>query len=182
MKTLNDGVSGAVLARKVDNRVRPLRKSEVRRKYRLRKLERAEKSASLAIMYPQLKTLTADLLYFDREIVSWGHGLRYRANLETAKSELHFSCPSALCHRGGFNLSDELSSAVGGRRKLVDGQVHCQGSRDLESGKTVPCESILHFRMILTFKTSADTRRGTRVRGPAVSEKRSSPIRSRYCE
>ena len=108
-------------------------------------------------MYPRLKALKVDLLYFDREIVSWGHGLRYRANMETAKSMLHFNCPSSLCKGGGFNLTKDLSSAVAGRLKTVEGKVHCRGSRDQETGKITSCESVLHFKMSLTFKATAGT-------------------------
>lgn len=186
MKTLNDGGVGALLTRKADYRVRPVPKSQLRKDYRRKAFERAEKSPSLAMAYPQLKTLSVDLLYFDREIVSFGHGLRYRANLETAKSMLQFTCPSTLCHRGGFDLSNELSCAIAERRKAGDGEVHCCGSRDQESGKTVPCESILHFKMILTFKATKVARRGAAARESHVStvssQTGSSAVRSRYCE
>jgi hypothetical protein len=36
--------------------------------------------------------------------------------------------------------------------------VHCQGSRDQEAGKTAACESILHFRITLAFKTKLGAR------------------------
>jgi hypothetical protein len=152
MKTTNNGGVEALLVPKADYRVRAHSKSELRKADRRTAFEQAEKSPSLAMTYPQLKTLSVDLLYFDREIVSFGQGLRYRANLETAKSVLQFTCPCTLCHRGGFDLSQELSCAIAERRKALDGQVHCHGYRDQESGKTVPCESILHFKMILAFK------------------------------
>ena len=175
-----------MVAHNADYHVRPRQKAEVRKAYRRKAFERAEKSPSLAMAYPQLKTLSVDLLYFDREIVSFGHGLRYRANLETAKSMLQFTCPSTLCHRGGFDLSNELSCAVAKRRKALDGEVHCHGSRDQESGKTVPCESILHFKMILTFKDTKVARRGAAARESRVrtvsSPTGSFAMRSRYCE
>src|SRR5579871_2366904 len=154
MKTTNNEGVEALLVPKADYRVRPLAKSQLRKADRRKAFERAEKSPSLARAYPQLKTLSVDLLYFDREIVSFGHGLRYRANLETAKSMLQFMCPSTLCHRGGFDLSDELCCAIAERRKAIDGEVHCRGFRHQETGNTVPCESILHFKMILTFKAT----------------------------
>jgi hypothetical protein len=186
MKTLIDEEAGALPARNANYHVRSRPKAELRKAYRRKAFERAEKSPSLAMAYPQLETLSMDLLYFDREIVSFGHGLRYRANLETAKSMLQFTCPCTLCHRGGFDLSNELSSAIAERRKALDGEVHCRGSRDQESGKTVPCESILHFKMILTFKASKLARRGAVAREsrvPTISSPKSSPaIRSRYCE
>lgn len=168
MKTTNNGGVEALPVCKTDYRVRALSKSELRKAYRRTAFERTEKSPSLAMTYPQLKNLSVDLLYFDREIVSCGHGLRYRANLETAKSVLQFMCPSTLCHRGGFDLSKELSCAIAERRKALDGEVHCHGSRDHESGKTIPCESILHFKMILAFKATKLARRGARDRKSRV--------------
>ena len=140
------------------SRTRPLTKSELRKQDRQRTFERVEKSATLAVIYPQLKTLAVDLLYFDRDIVSWGHGLRYRANLETAKSMLHFNCPSPLCKDGGFDLSKDLSSAVAEHRKSVEGSVRCLGFRDEATGKPSACETVLHFKMKLTFKTKAGPR------------------------
>ena len=164
MKTLNDEEIGAPLPRKVDYHTRPLSKSELRKDSRRKAFEQAEQSPSLAMTYPRLKNLTVDLLYFDREMVSRGNALRYRANLEMAKSMLQFICPSSLCKGGGFDLSKELRSAVAGHRKSLDGEVSCQGSRDQETGKTAPCESILHFKMTLAFKTKAATRRDTAAR------------------
>ena len=164
MKTLNDEEAGALLARQGDYRVRHRPKAELRKAYRRKAFERAEKSPSLARAYPQLKTLSLDLLYLDREIVSFGHGLRYRANLEAAKSVPQFTCPSTLCHRGGFDLSNELSCAIAERRKALDGEVHCRGFRHQETGNTIPCESILHFKMILAFKATKLAGRGAAAR------------------
>jgi hypothetical protein len=164
MKTFNDEGTGAVPARQLDYLVRPRPKPELRKDSRRRAFELAEKSPSLAMKYPGLKNLTMDLLYFDREMVSRGQGLRYRANLETAKSILQFICPSSLCQGGGFDLSKELCSAVTGHRKTGNGDVHCLGFRDQEGGKTTACESILRFKMTLAFKTKSGARRASAVR------------------
>jgi hypothetical protein len=166
MKTLNDGETGTVVAPGSNSRTRPLTKSELRKQDRQEIFERVEKSATVAVMYPGLKTLAVNLLYFDRGIVSWGHGLRYRANLETAKSMLHFNCPSPLCKDGGFDLSHNLSSAVAQHQKSIVGVMHCPGFRDQETGKAAPCESILHFKINLTFKTKAAPRRRITARKP----------------
>ncbi len=158
MKTFDDEAAGAPITRKANYHVRRIPKARLRQDSRRRTFERAEKSPSLAMTYPRLRNLTVDLLYFDREMVSRRHALRYRANLETAKSILQFICPSSLCKGGGFDLSKELRSAIAGHRKTGDGDMHCQGSRDQESGKTVPCESILRFKMTLAFKTRSGAR------------------------
>jgi hypothetical protein len=159
MKTLNDEGTGTTVAPGPNSRSRPFTKSELRKENRQEIFERIEKSATVAVMYPELKTLAVNLLYFDRGIVSWGHGLRYRANLETAKSMLHFNCPSSLCKDGGFDLSRNLSSAVAQHQKSIVGAMHCPGSRDQETGKATPCECILHYKINLTFKTKPAPRR-----------------------
>jgi len=152
MKTLNDEETGATITLEANPRSRPFSKSELRKDARRKTFERAEKSASLAVTYPRLKALKLELLYFDREIISRGQSIVYRANLEAAKSILHFNCPSSLCHGGGFDLSKVLQSAMTGFRKSKVGEVHCQGSRDEESGDTAPCKSMLHFKMTLALK------------------------------
>jgi hypothetical protein len=154
MKTLNDGETGAMTTLESNSRSRPLTRSELRKEDRQKAFQRVEESATLATAYPRLKALKVNLLYFDHEIVSWGHGLLYRANLGTAKSLLHFECPSSLCKGGGFNLSKNLSSAVAGGRKSVVGVMPCHGRRDAVTGKSVACKTILHFKMTLVSKTS----------------------------
>lgn len=164
MKTLNDEQAGALFPRATNRYGRPIPKSELRKQAREQAFNRAEKSASLATRYPRLKTLSVNLLYFDRQIVPWGHGLLYRANLQSAKSMLQFHCPNSMCNGGGFDLSKDLSSAVAELRKVVERAVPCRGSRDQESGQMAPCESVLHFKMNLTFKTKARVKRAAAVR------------------
>ncbi len=146
---------------------RPLSKSELRKENRRKQFDLIEKSATVAVMYPGLKTLTVNLLYFDRGIVSRGNGLCYRANLQTAKSMLHFHCPSPLCKDGGFDLSHNLSSAVAEHQKSVVGSIHCPGSRDQQTGNAAPCESVLHFKMALAFKAKTAPARRTTARKSA---------------
>jgi hypothetical protein len=169
MKTLNDEGAGTTSGRGPNSRTRPLTKSELRKENRQKTFARVEKSVTLAVQYPQLKTLAVDLLFCDQDIVPRGHGLRYRANLETAKSLLHFNCPSGMCKDGGFDLSNNLSSAVTERQKFVEGKVRCPGFRDQEDGKTIPCESFLHFKINLTFKSKAAATRRIQPANPARS-------------
>jgi hypothetical protein len=164
MKTLNDDILGVQFRRATNCSVRFIPKSTLRKEARQRAFERREKSASVAVAYPRLKTLTVNLVYYSREIVSWGHGVIYRANLETTKSTLHFHCPSSLCSGGGFDLSKDLHTAAAGSRKSIVRAVQCPGFCDLENGKTAPCESKLHFKMTLTYKTTAGAARRTTAR------------------
>jgi hypothetical protein len=155
MKILNDDRSEAGLRRATNYSVRLIPKSTLRKEARQRAFERGEKSPCIAVAYPQLKTLAVNIVYFSREIASWGHGVYYEANLKTAKSTLHFQCPSSLCSGGGFDLSKDLSAAAAGRRNSIVRAVRCPGFCDLENGQTAPCQSKLHFKMILTYKTKA---------------------------
>lgn len=152
MKTSFAAENKGLHTRTEPHRIRPLRKHELRREYRRGESERAENSISLALSYPNLKALTVDLLFFQCEIVSWGHGLRYRANLDTARSVLRFNCPSVLCKGGDFDLSNELRKAIVEGRAVVTGEMRCQGSRDQETGATIRCESVLHYKMSLVSK------------------------------
>ena len=47
----------------------------------------------------------------------------------------------------------ELHTAAAGSRKSIVRAVQCPGFCDLENGKMAPCESKLHFKMTLTYKT-----------------------------
>jgi hypothetical protein len=152
MKTISDEGTRAMVAAELNSRSRPFSKTELWKDSRPKVFERIEQSASLAMTYPRVKALKMNLLYFDCEIVSWGQSILYRANLETAKSILHFNCPSSLCQGGGFDLSDDLWAAVTGRRKSIVGVRHCHGSRDEKAGKTLSCKSVLHFKMTLVLK------------------------------
>jgi hypothetical protein len=162
MKTLNDDGPGALFQRPTNYSIRFIPKFRLRKEARQRAFEQGEKSPSIAVAYPRLKALTVNLVYYSREIVSWGHGVIYRANLETTKPTLHFHCPSSLCSGGGFDLSQDLATAVAGHRKSIVRAVKCLGLCELENGKTTPCQSKLHFKMILTYKTRPGaTRRST---------------------
>jgi hypothetical protein len=121
----------------------------------LQHAERIEKSASLAVRHPKLRALTVDLTYFDREFVSWGHHVKYRANLDHAKSIFRVHCPSGICVGGDFDLTKELDRAVAARQTTVSGQMRCEGSRRKPDGEICRCQSILHYNLILAYNQKA---------------------------
>jgi hypothetical protein len=139
------------------------RKDKPRAEYRERESLRAEASAPLSLSYPRLKALTVELTYFDRDIVSWGRGVKYRANLENARSVLRFHCPSALCIGGDFDLSEALAGAVGVRRTKLAGDLHCKGFRRQVTGELVPCEATLHFKLSAAYQALRPARRSKAV-------------------
>jgi hypothetical protein len=133
--------------------------------YRERHASRVDHSVSLAIAYPELRSLTVDGTYSDRETVMWGHGFKYRVNLNNARSIFLLNCPSRLCIGGDFNLSKGVARAVAARRTKVTGDIRCHGSRRSENGELICCESVLHYKLSLAYKerrkpsTSTQSRR-----------------------
>jgi hypothetical protein len=130
----------------------PKPKVNPRVKYREHEALRVEASAPLSQRYPRLRALTVELTYFDREIVSWGRGVKYRANLDKARSVLRFHCPSALCIGGDFDLSAALAGAVTARRTNLAGDLRCKGSRRQPTGQLVPCEAALHYKLTTAYR------------------------------
>jgi hypothetical protein len=135
------------------------KKVNPRAEYREREALRVEASAPLSRSYPRLKALTVELTYFDREIVSWGRGVKYRANLANARSVLRFHCPSALCIGGDFDLSEALAGAVGVRRTKLAGELCCKGFRRQLTGELVRCEATLHYKLTAAYQALRPARR-----------------------
>lgn len=135
------------------------RKANPRRDYHEQEAQRVEASATLALSYPQLKGLTVELTYFDREIISWGQGVKYRANLEHARSVMRFHCPSAQCIGGGFDISEALADAVNEQKTKLTGESRCKGHRRLATGESAQCEATLHFKLVAAYQARPRTKR-----------------------
>src|SRR5678815_1361375 len=119
--------------------------------YRFQQTQRVNDSPSLAEMFPRLKSLTVDLEYFDSGRLTKNGGLRYKVNVQHAKSMFWFVCPLGECIGGGFDLSSSLSKAVEAGRKIVEGQIECQGSRSNPKQGTVPCRHRLRYKLDLGY-------------------------------
>ena len=89
----------------------PPRKSNPRMEHRLRQSQRIQESASLAEKFPRLKGLTVNLAYFDSQGVNKNNELKYKVNLNHAKSLFCFVCQSGECIGGDFDLSEALAKA-----------------------------------------------------------------------
>ncbi|HYG34983.1 MAG TPA: hypothetical protein VEC99_09375 [Clostridia bacterium] len=128
------------------------RKTSVRSEYRLLQTQRINDSASLAKKFPNLKALTVNLEYYDSTGLRRNGGMKYKVNLENAKSLFCFNCPSAECSGGDYDLSDELSRAVSDRTKNVIGEMRCQGVKHkLERKDSVPCQNLLRYKLSLVY-------------------------------
>src|SRR5437667_4575913 len=90
-----------------------------RAEYRQLQGQRLRDSGSLADKFPQLKSLTVDLTYYDPEGVTRNSQIKYTVNLANAKSLFRFDCQNDQCVSGDFDLSDELTSAVTARLKTA---------------------------------------------------------------
>jgi hypothetical protein len=128
------------------------RRLSPRAEYRMRESQRIKDSISIAEKYPKLKSLTIDLEYFDSEGVTRNGGMKYKANLDNAKSVFCFNCPNWECVGGDFDLSVELARAISGKRKIASGEKRCQGQRHNKERKDrVPCLNILRYKLTLGY-------------------------------
>src|SRR5438477_9857998 len=119
-----------------------IRKPNPRVEYRLLETERINGSVTLAEKFPKLKSLRVDLEYFDSSGNTRNGGMKYKANLEHAKSVFCFNCLSGECVGGDFDLSNQLSQAIVSKRKSVIGELRCQGMRHNKERKDrVPCHN-----------------------------------------
>ena len=129
----------------------PPRKTNPRAEYRLRETQRVNESISLAHKFPNLKSLKVDLAYFEPDGLTRTGEVRYNVNVEHAKSVFSFVCQSAECLAGDFDLSDAVAEAVAKRRKAVEGEVRCHGTRVRPKQEKSPCRKLLRYKLTLGY-------------------------------
>jgi hypothetical protein len=129
----------------------PPRKTNPRAEYRLREVERINQSASLAEKFPKLKSLKVDLSYFEPDGLTRTAELKYRVNVEHAKSAFSVVCQSGECLAGDFDISDAIAEAVAKKRKTVEGEVRCQGTRVRPKEDKKPCRNLLRYKLTLGY-------------------------------
>jgi len=129
-----------------------VRKPSPRAEYRLVQAEQIQNSASLALKYPKLRALKVDLTYLDMTGTTRNGGMRYKANLDHAKSRFCFNCMYTDCVGGDFDLTRELAQAVSRKQKVVEGEMRCEGVRHNRERKTqLPCQAILQYKLSLGY-------------------------------
>jgi hypothetical protein len=129
----------------------PPRKTNPRADYRLRQIQRANESASMAEKFPKLKSLKVDLTYFDPDGLTRTGELRYKVNVVHAKSAFSFVCQSGDCLAGDFDLSNAVADAVAKRRRTAEGEVRCEGTRGKASEVRTPCKNLLRYKLTLGY-------------------------------
>ncbi len=127
------------------------RRTSPRAEYRLRQSERVNESAGLAAKFPQLKSLIANVAYFDAEDGTRNSEMKYKVNVEHAKSLFSFACPCGECVGGDFDLSGALAEAVVKRRKVASGEMRCQGWREKPKVERAPCQVLLRYTLSLGY-------------------------------
>lgn len=125
-----------------------------RAEHRERQARRVQTAATLAAKFPQLKSLTAHLEYYDSQGAKKGAQLKYTVNIANAKSVFRFNCPNTECIRGDFDLTDILAAAVARRRTTVTGELVCGGS----TINRVRCQNILRYALHLGYRAGPGQR------------------------
>jgi hypothetical protein len=78
--------------------------------------------------------------------------MKYKLNLAHGKSHFCFNCVHGDCIGGDYDLTKELAKAVSHKRKVVEGEICCPGTRHNEERKEDrPCLSILRYKLTLAF-------------------------------
>ena len=126
-------------------------KSNPRAEFRRLQIQRVNESVSLAQKFPGLKTLKVDLTYFDSDGLSQTGELRYRVNVNHAKSLFSFVCPCAECIDGDFDLSAAVAEAVSKRRKTAEGEVRCPGWRTKPKQEKTLCQNLMRYKLSLGY-------------------------------
>jgi hypothetical protein len=119
--------------------------------HRLQQKIRITNSTTLAVEFPNLKSLTVHLLYFDRGGLMKTGEVKYKVNVDNAKSVFTFVCPNNECGEGDFDLSSALATAIKNRNKVVNGELRCGGSRTRFKGEKSPCGNLLRYKLTLSY-------------------------------
>jgi len=128
------------------------RTRSARAEYHQQQRQRVEESANLAELYPRLKSLNMHLEFFSAEGVTRMKELKYKVNIDNAKSVFLFGCASGECFGGDFDLTKEIARAISVRKTAVNGELLCQGQRRKPSGEVVSCQSVLRYKLKLAYK------------------------------
>ena len=131
--------------------VMPPKKTNPRAEYRLREIQRVNGSVSLAEKFPKLKSLQVHLAYFEPDGLTRTGEVKYKVNVAHAKSVFSFVCQNQECLAGDFDLSDTVAEAVAKRRKNVEGEIRCPGSRVRPKLGSIPCRNLLRYKLTLGY-------------------------------
>lgn len=124
---------------------------DLRDKQRLKQRERLDAAPSLAKQFPSLKKLVVILEFYEPTGNTKNGEMKFKMNVERAKTVLVFACPGVDCKGGDFDLTDTLAGAVADRRKMLTGELCCQGTRKRGQQERVPCHTLLRYKLNLDY-------------------------------
>jgi hypothetical protein len=130
------------------------RKSNPRAEYRLLQSQRANGSVSLAEKFPRLESLTVNLAYFDAEGLTKHSEMKYKVNVQHAKSVFWFVCPNAECVEGDFDFSAVVAHAVAERSNVAVGEMRCRGWHRKAKLERAPCHILVRYKLTLNYDRS----------------------------
>ena len=120
--------------------------------YRRRRAEQTNESATLSQAFPVLKTLQVNAEYFDSTGATRTGGMKYKFNLTHGRSLFFFNCVHDNCIGGDYDLTNQLAEAICGKRKIVEGETRCAGTRHNNERKQIlPCQGILRYKLTLGY-------------------------------
>jgi hypothetical protein len=122
-----------------------------RQEYRLQQRAQIEAAPMMSEKFPGLKGLKVHLEFFDAAGTTRSGELKCKLNVEYAKSLLWYACPGPECFGGDFDLSKALAQAVEARRKVVLGELRCQGKRKRGDRELVPCNTMLRYKLTISY-------------------------------
>jgi hypothetical protein len=105
----------------------------------------------MAKKFPRLRALKVTVAYFDAAGARKNGEMKCELNVEQSRSALWFACRGGECVGGDFDLTEALAKAVAGRRKVVTGELRCQGTRKRGDGEVVPCQTLLRYKLNLNY-------------------------------
>ena len=130
----------------------PPRKVNPRAAYRLKQRDQIEASPLMAERFPRLKGLRVTLEFFDATGNTKQGEMKCKLNVAQASSAVWFGCRSGECVGGDFDLSGAVAKAVAERRRVVTGELRCQGARKRGDDAVVPCQTLLRYKLNLNYE------------------------------
>ena|SRR2546421_7106219 len=122
-----------------------------REEYRQQEGQRIKNSISLSEKFQKLKSLMAELEYYDAGSSAKKGEIKYTFNVQTARSVLHFNCPNDECVGGDFDLTEDLAKAVAEHRTTLLGESCCQGWLSKTTIDRIHCHNVLHYKLTLAY-------------------------------
>jgi hypothetical protein len=122
-----------------------------RAEYRIQQGQRVVASPTLAAKYCKLKSLKVSVGYYAPEGVSEQRQLTYDVNLVNAKSVFRLDCSNGDCVQGDHELTKALAVAVAKRRKVVEGELRCQGWLSKDQINKSKCNHLIRYKLKLAY-------------------------------